>query len=1135
MMSKKTFSRLSAAILLLLTVSSPVGAQEISVEAARQTAAKFINEHAAKLPAKSRKGMMKAPPKAERLQLVYTQEDQLHESPALYVFEQPKQGGFVIASADERAYPILGYNENGTFREDSLPCCLKFILEEYGKQIAEARKQNLPRHTEEAKNESWQNIEPLLTSAWDQRTPFNNLCPIDKNTGERCVTGCVATAMAQIMYYWKWPERGVGSHSYQWRDTTLTANFEETTYRWDLMKDGYNYQNGYDDPENAVATLMYHCGVALDMSYSSSGSGAAGIEMSLKEYFNYSHAISSINYDIENTIYKELLHKRPVEMSGSSNNGAHAYICDGYRTDGFFHFNLGWGGSANSHYYKLNAVERYSSYSATINIAPKGEEIVDHYGNIYEQLGDEAYLMKGGDVKGHLEIPAQVTSSNGTKLPVSEITNGAFQNNTSITTVTIPNSVTSIGDYAFSGCSGLTSVSIPNSVTSIGYRAFYGCSGLTSITIPNSVESIGTGAFYYTGIYNNSAVGVFYVDKWVCGYKGTMPANTNLVIREGTLGIADNAFSACSGLTSITIPNSVTSIGYAAFNGCTGLTSITIPNSVTSIGYTAFSRCTGLTSVTFHCKEIGPWFRGITTIKEIILGEEVTSIGANAFSECSGLTSVTIPNSVTSIGTWAFNGCTGLTSVTIPNSVTSIGYAAFNGCTGLTSVTIPNSVTSIGDYAFYNCTGLQKVIVKDIAAWCRIEFNYASNPLEYAQHLYSDENTEITDLVIPDGVTSIGAFVFDGCEGLTSITIPNSVKSIGRKAFFAFESALTSVVSDIVFPFHLDYDAFPDNKSATLYVPGGTSNLYKSYGWGDYFKEIVEREDNKAETITQEGITYVVYRGEAQVVGVSGNPEDIVIPASISNEKGDRFSVINIASNAFSNLYEVTSITIPNTVTTIADDLFSNNYSLTTINVEEGNPAYSSIDGVLFNKDQTELIKCPQGKQGAYVIPNSVKGIGDNAFGSCCLTNVTIPNSVESIGSVAFVSCYGLTSVTLPSSLTSMGAYVFAYCRNITSVVSHIEKPFEHGWAFYEMNNQATLYVPIGTLEKYKALSAWNYDYFKEIVEFDINGIEGVTVSNSNSNSSNSENAPMYNLSGQRVGKNYKGIVIKNGKKMIVK
>ena len=134
---------------------------------------------------------------------------------------------------------------------------------------------------------------------------------------------------------------------------------------------------------------------------------------------------------------------------------------------------------------------------------------------------------------------------------------------------------------------------------------------------------------------------------------------------------------------------------------------------------------------------------------------KVTSIGQRAFDYCSGLTSITIPNSVTSIGNYAFLRCYGLTSVTIGSGVTSIGDYAFWGCSGITSVTIPNSVTSIGDRAFEDCYGLKKVIVKDIAAWCGI--NFGSNPLSYAHHLYSDENTEITNLIIPNGVTSIGS------------------------------------------------------------------------------------------------------------------------------------------------------------------------------------------------------------------------------------------------------------------------------------------------------------------------------------------------------------------------------------------
>ena len=289
---------------------------------------------------------------------------------------------------------------------------------------------------------------------------------------------------------------------------------------------------------------------------------------------------------------------------------------------------------------------------------------------------------------GNVVIPESVTY-NGTTYSVTSIGHYAFFRCTGLKSITIPNSVTSIGNSAFYNCTGLTSIEIPNSVTSIGDNAFEDCTSLTNVVIGNSVTSIGDYAFNATAWYYNQSDGVVYAGKVLYKYKGTMPSNTSITIKDGTLGIVDRAFEYCSGLTSIEIPNSVTSIGDHAFAYCYGLTSIEIPNSVTSIGDYAFFCCYGLTSIT--------------------IPNSVTSIEDYAFYNCTGITSITIPNSVTSIGYYAFQYCTGLTNVVIGNSVTYIGDGAFSGCTGLTSITIPNSVIYIGWGAFENCTGLTSI------------------------------------------------------------------------------------------------------------------------------------------------------------------------------------------------------------------------------------------------------------------------------------------------------------------------------------------------------------------------------------------------------------------------------------------
>ncbi len=310
-------------------------------------------------------------------------------------------------------------------------------------------------------------------------------------------------------------------------------------------------------------------------------------------------------------------------------------------------------------------------------------------------------------------------------------------------------------------------------------------------------------------------------------------------IEYSVIGI-DGAFYGCSGLTSVTIPESVTSIGDYAFYNCSGLTSVTIPESVTSIGSHVFDNCSGLTSVT--------------------IPESVTSLGDCAFILCSGLTSVTIPESVTSIGYEAFYGCYGLTSVTIPESVTSIGDSAFEGCRGLTSVTIPESVTSIGYEAFRDCYLLNasvNVVIDDIDSWLTNAF-VSKWPYGGQMHLYLN-GEEIKQLVVPNNVTTIGASTFKNCAGLTSVIIPDNVtiiygsafegctnlasvsipegiSSIGAKAFAGCPN-LKDVFCRAANVPQTGGNAFQETNvaSATLHVPDASTNSYhESAPWSEF-------------------------------------------------------------------------------------------------------------------------------------------------------------------------------------------------------------------------------------------------------------------------------------------------------------
>ena len=558
--------------------------------------------------------------------------------------------------------------------------------------------------------------------------------------------------------------------------------------------------------------------------------------------------------------------------------------------------------------------------------------------------------------------------------------------------------VMGIGRSAFYNCSGLTSVTIPDSVTSIDEIAFSGCSGLASI----EVDANNTTYASVDGIlYNKAKTEFVHIPNAIAG---------EIEIPNGVTSIGEYAFAYCSGLTSITIPDSVTSIGEYAFAYCSGLTSVTIPDSVTSIGNRAFCDCR---KAVIYCETAISPSEWDNEWKDygcpVIWDCNNNNVGSDGYeyAEINGMRyrlkgrsaqvvgqlpsipdRIDIPAvvtygdktySVTGIMAYAFAGCVRLTSVTIGNGVTSIDGSAFEDCIGLTSVTIPDSVTSIGDGAFVGCSSLESITLPFVGA-TKDETIYtcfggifdASSYYPFSNNTYVP--TSLKEVVITGG-TSIGSGAFEGCSGLTSITIPDSVTSIGSSAFEGC-SGLTSIT-------------IPDSVTSI-----GSSAFEGCSG-------VIEVVD---------GISYV----DGWVV----DAETGIKTAPI--RQGTR----GIAYYAFEGCSGLTSVTIGNGVTSIGRGAFYGCSSLESITIpfvgatKDGtsNTHFGCIFGALYDYDNDDYVPTSLKE----VVITGGTSIGEYAFRGCSgLTSVTIPDSVTSIGPNAFNGCSGLTSITIPDSVTA--------------------------------------------------------------------------------------------------------------------
>ena len=613
---------------------------------------------------------------------------------------------------------------------------------------------------------------------------------------------------------------------------------------------------------------------------------------------------------------------------------------------------------------------------------------------------------------------------------VVAIGEGAFKG-TCLVNVTIPDTVTVIGDSAFENCDNLKNVKISENLKKLGMMAFGNCDALTEIEIPKNITTVAYNEFYnpvrgpFTG--SNSLQTVVFEEgmTWLPGYiLAGCSGFTTVKIPETVTEIGKGAFRDCSRLESITIPDTVTMIGDSAFENCDNLKNVKISENLKKLGMMAFGNCDALTEIEipknittvayneFYNPVRGP-FTGSDSLQTVVFEEGMTWLPAYILSGCSGFTTVKIPETVTEIGGGAFRDCSRLESITIPDTVTMIGDSAFENCDNLKNVKISENLKKLGMMAFGNCDALTEIeIPKNITT---VAYNEFYNPVR-GPFTGSDS---LQTVVFEEGMTWLPAYILSGCSGFTTVKIPETVTEIGGGAFSACSRLESIEIPESVT--EIGSHTFSNTKLESIRVPDTVTDM------GDHvFSGCTELKEVTLPNIRQ-NIVAGMFEGCTSL-------EKIVLPETVTAIRSDAFEGCTalkditwskapeiIESNAFRNCSALKEVTIPGTVKSIGDCAFLNCDALTTVTIPD---SVTSIgEQVFYDCDALTTVKLGSG----------LKSIPASTFEHCdVLESLRIPRRVTTIGDNAFKDCVKLTSITIPRSVTKISSNAFSYPKILT-------------------------------------------------------------------------------------------------------
>ncbi|MBR6171425.1 MAG: C10 family peptidase [Bacteroidaceae bacterium] len=1003
-------------------------------------------------------------------------------SNAYYVFNAEGNDGFVIVSGDDRTTPILGYANNGNLDMENLPDNLKWWLESYAAQIAalgDEQEAAAPTVLGPA-------IEPLVQSKWAQDLPYNSMCPdgnyIDYDEAgfdryDRCVVGCVPVAMAQVMYYWKWPESCPAVDSYEVTEGKTLKGLPATTFRWDDMTDFYSYLSS-DESVHAVAELMRYCGQAVHIVYGTGVTSGYANPSAIIKTFGYSkntHELERDDYTTsqwETIVYHELAAQRPLLYSGASETGGHQFIIDGYDGHGLFHINWGWNGIPDS-YYVLSVAD-----------AGTNQGIGGSSGAYY--FGQKALFNMQPGEDG--EVLRPLMRMVGSHMYPPEVNN----------TYTRTDATTDFSDVFISLGISVNYAMEPDSEMNVelGWALYQADElkllvGSRNYTIPatqyNTISNEMTASFgagLAEGKYLLSPVFRFSEDaEWErCEGYGVHSVLVEVTPTTLTMRVPDknNMSFVVNSMSISDYPEAGSPISLSANITNNGETKrLTAVLWIQKQDETTWKQCgktTGYTdlgttidvSLNFLQEEAGSYRLKLTTgNSEEALATATIEIAASEEVVVEGLKYRCTPAYKRAKVIKNYEGDMYAESVNIQQTVKS---GDGTDC----------RVVAIGDAAFYG--------------W------------------------GMTSLTIPEGVETIGYNAFEACNKITQIVLPSTVTSIGYNAFYN-TGDLSVLISHIQDPFEIGeemfmyqyFDMATEWKSilpsaATLYVPVGTKYKYEALAGWNQFGDIKEGELQEA---VVDGIRYAYATGEttASVIHDDSYQEltAVTIPAEVVIN-GKTFSVTAIGHSAFKYSGNITSISLPEGLETIGDYAFV-----------MGGFTEIKLPSTLQKIGKEAFWNCCM---ETMIIPEGVQTIGDFAFANMYnLTQLDLPNSLTKTGYKLIFGCNQLKSVN--SYITD------PYAISSSTFISELNFVTEtNTWVITP--SPATLYVPHGTKEKYEALSGWTtFANIKERPSEEETSIQSIRVP--------AENEKILDLSGRQMKALGKGVYITNGKKILVK